>query len=182
MTHVSSADFGVILAPDTVRFERLLPGPVERVWTYLTESDKRAQWLAAGTIEPRVGGAVELRFHNATLSPEPVPERYAKHQGVIVRHHTVTRFDPPTALSFTWGDDAAPSEVLFELVPEGDRVRLTVTHSRLDRPTRLGVSGGWHAHLAVLAARLEGREPPQFWSLLTAVAEVYERNAEAEAA
>jgi uncharacterized protein YndB with AHSA1/START domain len=43
--------------PSTVRIERLLPGPVERVWAYLTESTKRATWLAAGEFDLRVGGA-----------------------------------------------------------------------------------------------------------------------------
>jgi uncharacterized protein YndB with AHSA1/START domain len=40
-------DYGVLTAPDTLRIERLLPGPIERVWQYLTDSDKRATWLAA---------------------------------------------------------------------------------------------------------------------------------------
>jgi uncharacterized protein YndB with AHSA1/START domain len=26
-------DYGVIVGPGTVRFERLLPGPIERVWS-----------------------------------------------------------------------------------------------------------------------------------------------------
>jgi hypothetical protein len=29
----------------------------------------------------------------------------------------------------------------------------------------LGVSRGWHAHLAVLVERLNGRELPSFWQL-----------------
>ena len=41
-------DYGVLTAPDTLRIERLLPGPIERVWQYLTDSDKRATWLAVG--------------------------------------------------------------------------------------------------------------------------------------
>ena len=28
-------DYGVLTAPDTLRIERLLPGPIERVWQYL---------------------------------------------------------------------------------------------------------------------------------------------------
>ncbi len=32
--------------PESVRFERLLPGPVERVWDYLTRPDLRRTWLA----------------------------------------------------------------------------------------------------------------------------------------
>jgi len=38
-----------LIKPSTIRFERLLPGPVERVWAYLTESKKRATWLAAAS-------------------------------------------------------------------------------------------------------------------------------------
>ena len=40
----------------TVRLERLLPGPIERVWAFITESDLRRQWLAAGEFELTVGG------------------------------------------------------------------------------------------------------------------------------
>ena len=32
---------GEIIDRQTVRFERLLPGPIEHVWPYLTESEKR---------------------------------------------------------------------------------------------------------------------------------------------
>ena len=44
-------DYAVVTAPGTVRIERLLPGPIGRIWSYLTESDKRSQWLAAGNME-----------------------------------------------------------------------------------------------------------------------------------
>ena len=37
-------DFGHVLSPDTVQIKRVLPGPIERVWAYLTESDKRGQF------------------------------------------------------------------------------------------------------------------------------------------
>ena len=48
MTAPESATF---IEPGTVKMERLLPGPVERAWAYLTESDKRATWLAAGEFD-----------------------------------------------------------------------------------------------------------------------------------
>lgn len=32
-----------LVAPDTLRIERILPGPIERIWPFLTESDKRKQ-------------------------------------------------------------------------------------------------------------------------------------------
>lgn len=39
-------EFGVVTEPGTVRFERVLPGPIERVWAYLTESEKRRSYSA----------------------------------------------------------------------------------------------------------------------------------------
>ena len=32
-----------VVEPGTVKLERLLPGPVERVWAYITEPGKRAR-------------------------------------------------------------------------------------------------------------------------------------------
>src|SRR5215217_216003 len=68
------AEHGVVTEPQTVRLERVLPGPIERVWEFLTDSEKRGQWLAAGALEPREGGRVELRFLHSTLSHEPLPK------------------------------------------------------------------------------------------------------------
>lgn len=45
------SDYGEVVEPGTVRIERLLPGPIERVWAYLTDVDKRATWLAGGLLE-----------------------------------------------------------------------------------------------------------------------------------
>jgi hypothetical protein len=36
----ANAAFGVLIEPGTIRFERILPGPIERVWDYLTDSEK----------------------------------------------------------------------------------------------------------------------------------------------
>ena len=38
--------YGVLTEPATLKIQRLLPGPIERVWAYLVESDLRRQWLA----------------------------------------------------------------------------------------------------------------------------------------
>ena len=59
---------GAIVADRTVRIERLLPGPIERVWAYLTDSEKRRQWLAAGTMELQPSGRVEHLFRHQELS------------------------------------------------------------------------------------------------------------------
>ena len=51
-------EYGELLDESAVKFERLLPGPIERVWSYLTEGDKRARWLCGGDVEAAVDGHV----------------------------------------------------------------------------------------------------------------------------
>lgn len=164
--------YGELIDPVSVRIERLLPGPVERVWAYLTESDLRAQWLARGDMQLRPGAKVELVWRNAELSdrPEARPEGAAEENRMVCE---VIRAEPPRLLAIGWG--ASGSEVTFELEPRGSEVMLTVTHRRLpDRGNLLGVSAGWHAHLEFLVARLNGTEPPPFWETWTALRAEYD--------
>jgi hypothetical protein len=67
---------GISREPGCVRIERLLPGPAERLWAYLVDSEKRRLWLAAGEMEPRVGGGVTHLFRHPELSDEATPEPY----------------------------------------------------------------------------------------------------------
>lgn len=165
--------YPTVLSPSEVRFERLLPGPIEKVWSYLTDAQKRGEWLASGPMEPRVGGKVSLRFKHSELSPNraPPPEQWAKMDAE--GHHaeeTVTVFEPPRRLAFTWGE----SEVTFELTPKDGKVLLTLTHRRLPNETeRDGNAAGWHCHLAILVEKLEGRTPPAFWDVFRKIDSEY---------
>lgn len=54
----------------------------------------------------------------------------------------------------------------MDLEPAGSDVLLTVTHRQLvGERLVLDVSAGWHAHLALLIARLEGAPAPSLWAL-----------------
>jgi hypothetical protein len=44
-----------------VRFERLLPGPVERVWDYLTQPDLQRTWLSVVSLELEPGTVIAVR-------------------------------------------------------------------------------------------------------------------------
>ena len=166
-------DHGVVTEPGTVRIQRILPGPIERVWAFLTESEQRGRWLAAGPMEPRVGGAVALHFRNDELSDgERAPEKYRDSECRQAQvDGRVIAWEPPRRLAYSWGGG---SEVTFELTPEAAGVRLVLTHRRLpDREQMLGVSAGWHAHLDVLAARVNGDKPAPFWDAWLALKEDY---------
>lgn len=173
-------NFGTFTEPETIRFERLLPGPIERVWAYLTESEKRGQWLAAGKMELRVGGSVELNFNHDNLTPheDPVPEKYKQHDEESTMEGKITQLDPPRLLSYTWGEDAGfDSEVTFELTPQDDNVLLVLTHRRLgdNREMLKGIAAGWHTHLGILVDKLNNRTPQPFWAVHMKMEDKYDK-------
>jgi uncharacterized protein YndB with AHSA1/START domain len=164
MTDLATLDapssYGVLTEPATLTIERLLPGPIERIWAYLTESDLRRRWLAAGAMDLTVGAPFEFvwRNHELTDPPGERPPGFGEEHRMQGR---ITELDPPRKLAITWGNTGGVS---FDLKPEGNKVRLTLVHHRLpDRSTMLNVSAGWHAHLDILAARAAGTEPSPFW-------------------
>jgi uncharacterized protein YndB with AHSA1/START domain len=167
MTNNHEAD-GTFINPAEVRLVRTLPGPIERVWAYLTDSEKRARWFAGGEMELRPGGRVTLEVRHQNLTPDEMPpaEHQASHDGGRTMTGTVTRCEPPHVLAFTF-DHYGKSEAIFELTPDGDNVRLVLTHRAGGGDTAYmpGFGAGWHTHLAHLTALLTGAPRPPFWSL-----------------
>lgn len=127
-----------------VRFERLLPGPIERAWQALTEADLLPGWYGEGHIEARSGGTVLL-------------------MGGHIRG-TVTQCLPPHRLTYSWnvfnpGDETSPypeSYLTLELKPAAGDTVLTLTHLPvLERFIKLNAMG-WHTYLDMVAATLRG--------------------------
>lgn len=164
--------YGTLLEPTTFRIERRLPGPIERVWSYLTDSDLRQKWLASGVMDLKVGAPFELVWQNDRLTDDPGqrPEEFGEEHRMTSR---ILQVDPPRKLVFSWFETG---EVTMELTPDGDGVLLTLTHRRLSgRAGLLNVSAGWHAHLDVLAARLAGVPFGTFWDKWRSLKEDYAR-------
>lgn len=162
------------IGADAVRLERLLPGPIEKVWAFLTESEQRSRWLAGGQWELRAGGRIELRFAHDQISAEPTPEKY---RGMPMNFTgKVLRIDPPRLIEFTWleSKDVA-TEVTFELTPKDDQVLLAITHRRIDsRDELLDIAGGWDVHAGILEDVLAQRTPRGFWSTHARLTEEYD--------
>jgi uncharacterized protein YndB with AHSA1/START domain len=164
--------YGVLTEPATLTIQRLLPGPVERVWAYLTESDLRRQWLAAGQMEMRVGAPFELVWRNDELTDPPGqrPEGFSEEHRMQSR---IIELDPPRRLAIAWGNSG---DVIFELERRGEKVLMTLIHRRLpDRDTTLMIGAGWHMHLDVLVARVTGEQPEPFWDGWSRLREEYDR-------
>lgn len=157
---VSPTAYGDVSEPATLRIERVLPGPIERVWSYLVDSDLRRQWLASGDLKQEAGSRYEFTWHNDALSDPPGkrPDGFDEKHSMSGK---VLEVDAPRKLVISWG---TASEVMFELEPAGKNVLLKLTHRKLpDRNSSLNVSAGWHTHLDALVAKLNGERVGPFW-------------------
>jgi uncharacterized protein YndB with AHSA1/START domain len=143
------SDKGDLTMVPCVRFTRVLPGPIGKVWAHLTDTRLLPSWFGEESrIEPRRGGAVHLA-------------------GGHIRG-TVTQWQPPRKLVYSWnvfGPDDPPDAVsaypesypTFELEARGAEVVLTFAHFPvLDRFVPQNAMG-WHTMLDILADTLHGR-------------------------
>ena len=136
---------GQALRVPAVRFERMLPGPVERVWAHLSDCRLLPGWFGAdGVIEPRRGGMV--RFAEGHI------------RGVV------TQWQPHRCLAYSWNvygtrdaDSPYPESYLsFTLTPEGEAVRLVLLHLPILERFESQNAMGWHSFFDMLDAALRG--------------------------
>lgn len=169
-----------LVGPGALRLERRLEAPLDRVWAHLVDPERRSTWLAAGELEPRLGGRVALAFRHGDLTgaDDPPPAAYrSAPAGGHAAHGVVTAWEPTRRLAHTWEAGTEASEVAFALTAADGGARLTVVHRRLDtRAAVVGVAAGWDAHLALLAAVLTGAPRPPYWRAFSA-SEAHHREA-----
>ena len=176
----SESLMGQLREDGTLVFERVLPGPIERVWAYLIDGDKRALWLAGGDMPVVPGARGRMSFDIAGLARDVPPEKFAGADAPMVMDYEVLACEPPRRVRFSW-PDAAPegeappagaigSEVEIELTPEGPDVRLRLTHSgaRYARDGMIGLMAGWDSHLGLLQDTVNGAPPRPFWATFAA--------------
>ncbi|MDQ8704487.1 SRPBCC family protein [Streptomyces sp. LHD-70] len=134
-----------------LHFELHLPHPVEHAWLAVASARGLPQWLAAADVlEPRLGGAVVLRWLNQ------VGER---HSG------RVTAWDVERIAEYTL--DSLHGRMRFHLEPDGTAgTTLRFTNEfHGDDSLRLDCLAGWHDHFEYLAEALSGH--PAEWSTWT---------------
>lgn len=145
MTDTSNEALGAIqktAAGFEARLERLIEHDQDSVWKMLTDPARMVEWLAPGQIELKLGGAAKLNFVDS---------------GIII-DSTVTKFDPPKLLEYSWSSPGEPERpVRYELqATESGATRLILT---LGSPAGEDVArscAGWEAHLMMLLAAIEG--------------------------
>ncbi|MGV9880489.1 SRPBCC domain-containing protein [Streptomyces sp. NPDC003006] len=131
-----------------LHYELRLPHPVEKVWAAVATPGGLPGWLAAADVfEPRLGGAVTLRWLNG--------EEDAVHSG------HVTAWDPDVVAEYTID---LHGRCRFHLEPAGDSATTLRFTNEFDGDDalRLDCLAGWHDHFEFLADALDGR--PKDWS------------------
>jgi uncharacterized protein YndB with AHSA1/START domain len=177
---MSAMQFGKPIAPDTFQLERTLKAPIERVWAYFVDGEKRSRWFTGGDTLSANGQAFSILFAHRNITNEKPPERWAQMEsGAFSMSGRVLAFEPPRLLAITWGDgDETVSEVRFEFEARGGETLLTLTHTKIDTKAHLlDFAGGWTAHIHTLAEILEGRDANRFWADVVAAHEVYDKSA-----
>ena len=139
---------GEILDLPSVKFVRRMPGPIERVWSHITDTRLLPSWFGEDSrIEPRQGGAVRL-------------------MGGHIRG-VVTQWQPLRKLIYTWNvfePDDGPEAVSaypesypsFELEAHGGDVVLTFMHFPIPERFIPQNAMGWHTMLDTLTAAVRG--------------------------
>ncbi len=123
------------------RLGRVFEHDAQAVWRMLTEPAALAQWLAPGTIEPRLGGAVKIDFADS---------------GTVIDSR-VSAYEPQRVLAYSWSSGSEPPRPLrWELASEGERTRLALTVRIPEGEDPAKACAGFEGHLDMLAAALEG--------------------------
>ncbi|MEU0396307.1 SRPBCC domain-containing protein [Streptomyces sp. NPDC006208] len=138
-----------------MRFELRLPHPVIRVWAAVATPEGLPTWLcAADLLEPRIGGAVVLRWLNADAD--------GRH---TVAEGTVTAWDMERVAEYTV---TVHGRIRFHLEPQGeDGTVLRFTNELgCTKDVLLDCLAGWHNHFELLADALDGK-PTTDWSTWT---------------
>ena len=128
------------------RMTRNFAHPASYVWEMLTVPARLAEWLAPGTIEPKVGGKARLDFQDSGIAIDSA----------------VTEFEPLKTVAYSWsspGEPLRPLRFRLEQIkddsrPDGTRLEVSLRVPKGEDAARS--AAGFEAHLEMLAAALEG--------------------------
>ncbi len=133
-----------------VTFIRTTP---EKLWDALTKPEFTRQYWFGSSLDSAWGRDSSWQIK----TPD----------GRVTDHGKVVEVDRPRRLVLSWQHELMPdmrdeenAHATFELEPQGDVVKLTVTHESDKKNSKLikGVSGGWPIILASLKTLLETGE------------------------
>jgi uncharacterized protein YndB with AHSA1/START domain len=141
----------------TLKFERHIAHSKETIWKAITEPKELASWFnAKAKIDGRNGGTIDY------IS---APAGFHTTGQIII-------WDPPCIFEHEWHIEPHPPEmpngemeavIRWKLVyNEENKTKLSLTFSRLTKPTGYGFAPGMHAFLDRLESHLDHEELPNW--------------------
>ena len=151
-----------------LRYERRLSYPREVVWKIITDPNELSEWMNTNAvIDGRNGGTIDFvntlsGFHTTGRILAWDPQRVFEHEWHIAPNPSLPNGE-------------SESVIRWELVQDSDsnNTLLTLTHSRLTKPTSLNFAPGWHAYLDRLEASLNDEVQPDWVQRFGEVKELY---------
>ncbi|NNE58048.1 MAG: SRPBCC family protein [Hellea sp.] len=161
-------NYGKLLEDGSLKFERLLPGPISRVWDWFASGEERARWLCGGGTAAKAGQTIKFDFLHSKLTPhdEAYPEAYEEMESGVSFDVEIMTCDSPSHLVWFWpSPDSSDVIVDVRLREDGDQVRLILIQRGEVTPDHLiSTSAGWHVHLDIMAAKMNSDVPWPFWT------------------
>lgn len=130
--------------------EILIDATPETIWPFLVEPELHIQWLGTvADIDPRPGGQYRVLVHGEHQAAGAYVE--------VVPHERIV-------VDFGWEEEGHPipphsTTLEIALLPEGDKTRVRLTHSRLPDDAVADHADGWESYLDRLATVLSGGDP-----------------------
>ena len=136
----------------SLRFERELARPRERVWRALTESGQLRHWMPCDIVGPREAGAeVTAPFWDDVIA------KYSIEDTVLTGR--IVTWDPSNTFAWEWDNEL----LTFRLEPNPAGTRLTLTIDLGDKgPEVHQVAAGYHICLDQPCALVDTDHPPPF--------------------
>jgi uncharacterized protein YndB with AHSA1/START domain len=139
----------------TLKYERRLSHPKEIVWKAITDPKEIFRWMSdyKGVFDGYNGGAIDL--------VNTVTGSHVTGDTLVWDLHRVFEYEWHISPNPIFPHGEPESVIRWELKQDGDSdTLLTLTHSRLTKPTSLLFVRGWHAYLDRLEASLNNQVPP----------------------
>ena len=152
----------------TLKYEQRLTHPREIVWKAITDPKEIFKWLPdyKGVFEGYTGGAIDL--------VNTVSGSHVTGDILVWDLHRVFEYEWHISPNPMFPHGEPESLIRWELKQHGDSdTILTVTHSRISKPTSLRIAPGWHVYLDRLEAILNNQVPPDFMRRFAEVKELY---------
>lgn len=168
MTHPDK-DLGTLVkldGRDAVRYERVYPHAVDRVWRALIEPASIKAWFPT-TIDGLERAATDKR------AGEKLRFTFEGEDGPTLEGE-LRASDPHRLLEYTWGDDLLRFE-LSATGPSDTHTKLVFTVTFGERSQAPRDATGWHFCLDNLANDLGGKEPEPVGEAFAAVSAQYQK-------